>query len=256
MALTFGGATSDRVNCGSGASLDDLSPFTWMAWIYPTAFTSGRRLAEKGSSTQKVMLLSGTSGDWRLQVARTVASNYITNDTPLALNTWKFVAATFDTGGGAGEIINLYTGGLNTIATESSYTSPADGSGAVTADASGDFVIGNVGVATFNQAFEGRIAFFGVWNRALSLGEIRAQQFRPHVTSGCVLFQYLGFAGTGTQPDYLGNANAGTVTGATVSDHVPIGPIWGRADGWAGAFTAAGAPPASGHTRRTLMGVG
>jgi hypothetical protein len=36
-----------------------------------------------------------------------------------------------------------------------------------------------------------------------------------------------GSNGTGTQPDYTGNANNCTVTGATQSDNVPIGPVFG-----------------------------
>ena len=33
----------------------------------------------------------------------------------------------------------------------------------------------------------------------------------------------LGYNGTGTQPDWSGNANSCTVSGATLSNHAPIG---------------------------------
>jgi hypothetical protein len=49
----------------------------------------------------------------------------------------------------------------------------------------------------------------------------------PRPIAGCVGFWHLGANGVGTQPDWSGNANAGTVTGATVSDHVPLGPWFG-----------------------------
>jgi len=68
------------------------------------------------------------------------------------------------------------------------------------------------------------------FDRALSLGEIRSLQFHPRVLSGCVLYSHYGFNGTGTQPDWSGKGNSGTVTGATVSNHVPLGSPFGFDD--------------------------
>ena len=60
------------------------------------------------------------------------------------------------------------------------------------------------------------------WNRILTAGEIHAQQFHPHRTSGCLCIWLPGYNGTTNVPDWSGNANTGTITGATVSDQVPI----------------------------------
>ena len=76
-----------------------------------------------------------------------------------------------------------------------------------------------------------------VHNTDLALAEIQRQQFRPHPLASTLVFCMLGYAGTGTQPDWSGNGNNGTVTGATVADHVPLGAFGFQ--GWPGAFTAA-----------------
>ena len=43
----------------------------------------------------------------------------------------------------------------------------------------------------------------------------------------------------GTQPDWSGNGNSGAVTGATVADHVPLGPPFGFDPEWQGITTVA-----------------
>ena len=140
----------------------------------------------------------------------------------LTLNAWNYVAISYDESAGP----LLYFGNLTTIVAQPSYSAgPVVGSGATSSDAIGNLLIG---ARSFSQAagsgFQGRIAFGGVWNRVLSLGEIKEQQFHPHVTSGCVLFSHLGYAGAvSTQPDWSGNGNAGTITGATQAAHVPLG---------------------------------
>lgn len=232
MALTFGAATSDRVDCGSGASIDDLNPFTWLFWCYATNNTANRALGSKESgSNSKRLRLSGTggsAGNLRVEVVRaTTNTDYITNDTPLGtLNTWKCVAITFDSAASAGQIVNIYSGTRSVVLAESTYGTATDGSGTPSSEAAGSFYIGNrAGLAS---SFQGRIAVCMIWNRALTLAELIEQQFRPHKTSGCVMFTRVGYNGTGTQPDWSGNGNAGTVTGATLTpDDVPLGPMGG-----------------------------
>jgi len=72
-----------------------------------------------------------------------------------------------------------------------------------------------------------------VIRRRLTLGELQQLQFAPlgacNVTNTELLFEYHG---TGTQADYSGNGSNGTVTSATVADHVGLGPSFGFDPGW------------------------
>ena len=106
-------------------------------------------------------------------------------------------------------------------------------------EAGGNAYVGNS--PGFVDAFVGRIGFFGVWNRAMPLGEIVSHQWCPRKTSGCDALYHLGFNGVAAQPDWSGSGNTGTVTGATVSDHVPLSSPFGLRHGWRGAFTPAAA---------------
>jgi hypothetical protein len=249
MALTFGALTTDRVVHGSDASLDNLDPFTCALWVYPTTVTGNRVFLSKssaaGSPNGKFFGFEGATT--RLQFIQdrvTTDSVYVTNLSALTTNKWWFIAVSFNSAGAAGEIVNIYQGDLSATLAEGTYSTATDGSGANRDDSAISLAVGNTTPASPASAFQGRIAWCGVWNRELSLAELRMQQFRPHKTSGCVLFTHYGFNGTGAQPDWSGNANAGTVTGATVAEHVPLGPAFGwDVDLPAYAVAAAGGHP-------------
>lgn len=250
MSLTFGAATSDRVDIGTAASITALDPFTVLAWVRPTTLTTARMFYGKGSPVGKIFRLSGTAGNIQTIIARAGGNvSYTTNDTPLAnTNVWYLVCLVYDTSKGAGEVVNMYTGKLNSTAVESTYSSTVDASLATLTDATFNGFIGNNNAN--NQAFQGDIAYFALINRALTLGEVTSWQFKPRVIPGTVEFIALGFNGTGTQPDWSGNVNAGTVTGASQSAHVPLSPILGFGIGWEGAFKGVVAA-----TRSTIKGI-
>ena len=71
-----------------------------------------------------------------------------------------------------------------------------------------------------------------MFNKDLSLGEIRLQQWNPHRTVNTVMWVEYGYNGTGTQVDLSGNSDAvdGTVTGMTQSDHYPGRQLFGVGD--------------------------
>ncbi len=240
MSLTFGALTSDRVNLGSGTSIDNLNPFTWFMWIKPTTITANRVLCCKGltGTNQKFLNISDASGNLSVTVARTSNTVYTSNSGPLsAAGTWYCVAVVFDSTAGAGNLIHIYTGTLTSILAEVTYGTKTAGSGSVTADASSNFFWGNR--SNFDAALQGDFAIGMIFNRALSLGELKEQQFNPTSVSGCVAYNILGWNGTGSQPDWSGNGNPGTVIGATTSTHVPLGSPFGHALAWPGSFTAA-----------------
>jgi hypothetical protein len=235
VALRFDGANTHKVDVGSGASIDDLAAGTILAWFrldaFPPANTSMIYTKESSGlgigwqiQTDSIVRLFITRGAGASEIGVRVAS-----PTGIAGAAWGFMATTWD-GALTDTDQHFYSGDLSTIAVEAgSYNVQLVGAGALDSVAAASGVVGNR--AANSRQFDGLIGWIGIWNRQLSLGEVRAQQFRPHKTSGCVLFVHLGYAGTGTQPDWSGNGNNGTVTGATVANHVPLtapfgGELW------------------------------
>lgn len=223
-SLNFLLSSTDRVSIPSSASINNLAAFTYIFWIYPNSITATKDITSRVTSSSGVKHLRMIDGSGNLEgrVRRTTAvSVYTTNDTPLVANTWTYAALTWDVSAAAGQLMNIYHGTLTSAAVESTYSGAVDGSGTTDNDNSNLFIGSNNAQTT---TWPGRIAFFGMWNRVLTLGEIRDQQFNPHPTQGNVVFMHLGFSGgTGTQPDWSGKKNnATTVTGATLAPHVPL----------------------------------
>jgi hypothetical protein len=221
MALTFGAASSDRVNITNLGGIASNNPFSWCIWLYCTTRTNNRFIIAKNSTSQRAFRFNGTGanlGNVELIVARSVtASSYITNDTPLTANSWLCFVITYDSSASAGQLIHIYHGSASAALVESTYGTSTDGSGTIPSDNA--MVLGNNSGAA--SAFQGRIAYIAQFNRVLSLTEGISWQFFPRVMSGCVLFTPIGFNGTGSQIDYSGVQNNGTVTGASLT---PDGP--------------------------------
>lgn len=222
MSLLFGGATSDRVNFGSGASLDDMTAWTWILWMYPTSDTGNQSFIGKGTGAdvgrKNLERRAADVNDYSFFAFRSgVDALAETTGVNRPLNAWKYVAMGYDDSDGP----RIYHGDLSTLAVEASYTTRTVGTGVIDADASLDLFVGNnKGLV---DAFVGRIAVVQVFNANIGLGRIRQQQFQPHNTEDCRLLCHLGYNGTGTQYDLSGYGNHGTVTGATQAPHVPLG---------------------------------
>lgn len=227
-SLTF--ASGQYVDCGSAASLDNLcytgGAMTVWAEIYRTGDGSNQHLFVKDNVFPSgwIFMIDNLSaeGNLRLLVPHTTTMmDYISNSSNVvALNTWTFVAATFDAG--VTPQGRVYMGSATSpLAEVSGYTNAIDGVGTMYDDAAHNVYIGNVQRATAYPFF-GRIGPCGVLNRALTVGELQQLQFsKRRNRAGCVLLPRLGGNGTSTQPDFSGNGNTGTVTGATVSDGPP-----------------------------------
>ena len=240
MALNYT-ADNQKVDCGSAAVLDNLDPFTAMMWLYPTSSATLAHLYSKAPAGGGGVLVlrrnSSPANDLLFVRTRaTTTTFYETNDAPLTTsNKWYFVAVSFASA--STPVVHIYVGDLSTLAVESTYGTSIDGSGALETDAANNLRIGSSGTSNIN--WRGRIALYHLVGSELSLGQIKEQQFRPHVVANSKLFMHLGYNGTGTQPDWSGNFNSGAVTGATVAPHVSLGPSFGFDSDWQGAFTAA-----------------
>lgn len=245
MALEFTGGDADRVDCGSGATLDDITAGTVLMWVYMDGF---------GSQFRWFMKKNGGSdfvGYWEMSHSGAGALNFVidynttdleivSSDGDLGTGKWIFIGASFDASS-TNTNQKLWIGDLTTSAAEpGAYATQQASSGTIVSNASGTLKWGNRNGA--DRSIDGRIAWAAIWSgTTMTQAQVRAQQFSPHITAdgNCVIFMHLGYNGTGTQPDWSGNSNAGTVTGATVADHVPLGPFFGFDLGWAPTTVAA-----------------
>lgn len=232
MSASFAASTADYVNHGSDTSLDDLDPITVMCWIYLNtlvASSSARNLAfnkatagDEGfsfypggaSDNQVTSLVRQGSGTWLVKDA----SN--TNFAHFGVNKWLFCAAAAEFGVAGKTLI----GDLSNAPTEpSSYdVNNQVGSGSLSTDAGQNFYVGSGRTLTTFFGVNGIIAFGHIVSGYLTDQQIYQQWMMPHVISGSRMFRWYGLDGTmGTQYDWSGYQNNGTVTAATYSDSYP-----------------------------------
>jgi hypothetical protein len=225
-SLNFTGTGGNNVNHGSDTSLDNLTNLTYLIWIKPNATGQAAGLIAKGVSTG--------GGSRRSLELRNITANAIYGTVDLSTtdaaaestanaynaNEWTFIGMTYND---TAKVIKLYSGTLTSPVAEVSYSSTVTGSGTTGSNASNNQFVAAYGSGTSGNP-NAAISWAAIWNRVLTLDEIKQHQFRPFCNraDGCVLFTEYGWAGTGTQADFSGNGNNGTVTGATVTDHAPI----------------------------------
>jgi hypothetical protein len=226
MALVFGALTTDKVDCGSAASLDDIpsAAFTVYAWVYRTANGANQHIFSKDNSFPSGWSLtannvSGTDGELRFVVFRNTSTatdwaDAISVSGTIPLNTWTFVAGRYDPA--TTPQMKLYAGGLTTpVAEVASYFRQQDGTGSFLSDAAANLYVGNLQRST-TLPFLGRIQRGGLIPGALALGDLQILQYGTLVQAAAFAPKLLfDFQATGTQLDFSGNGNTGTITGAT-----------------------------------------
>jgi hypothetical protein len=253
MSINFDATAGENVNHGSGASLDNLDTFSYLIWLRPKAVDQNAGLITKGTTggaNRRTLELRDTIVNTAIFFAvDRVTAPALAESTAAAYsaNAWLFIAVAYNTSVAP----QIYTGTLTTSAAEVSYNSQDAGSGATGDNNANNQFVGAFGAGTTGNP-NADIAWVGIWNRKLSSGEIAAQQFRPRVTSGSVLFTHYGYNGLSTQPDWSGNGNNGTVTGTPpgAADHVPLGPFFGADVGYVPYVVAA---PAGGSILRQML---
>jgi hypothetical protein len=227
--------TGEYVNHGSGSSVDNVYTGTALAWFWfdtlPATSGHPQRILSKGNGWA-----FGTAGSNNF-ICFVDAATDVTIFAPFAnfaagvtTGKWMFLAWTFKTAnaGGVTGDQNLYFGDLAAAAASpSGYTLRNAGAGAEADNSAKDLYAGNNPDAT-TECLEGRLGVTALFNRVLTLAEVQAWQWKPRVESGCLLYSHYGWNGVGTQVDWSGNANNGTVGGSpAVADHVPLGPAFG-----------------------------
>lgn len=227
MALDFG--AGDYVDCGSGASVDNLTAMTFCCWGQMPDLATDRNIMQKSHFNTTGWRDAEVTVNERLffGVNRTTACQARADLTNFSAwpgyDTWAFFAGRVNTGGANGDQ-RLYVGSLSAPPSEpSSYANQTVGSGSVPGDSTLNLFVGNRNPVSQDRPFGGPMAWFGLWNRVLTPAEINHQWARPTRTQGNVVFLHLGFMwGTGTQRDLSGFGNHGTITGASLADHIPL----------------------------------
>ena len=253
MSLLFVAGSADRVACGAGASIGNLSVYTTLCWVYPTSLVNLRRIYNKGIGvhTAHGLALTGTAGDLDfVRGGSTTDISVTSSNTPLSVvNKWYCIAVTINTGVSPNG--RMYVGTLSAPLKEVTYTAQVDLSGTIFDDSANAFTIGNRYTSTFNNGFPGMIGHVSVWNRVLPYGELDDQRMKPSIARECRFFMHLGTNGLGLQQDRSGYANNGTVTTATIAPHMPlIAPVSGQKRD---VYYLIPAPAAAATTRQTYL---
>lgn len=267
MPLTFVSNSTDRVDCGSASNLDDMTALTAIAWIYPTLF-SGRAIITKYRGT--------TPEGWTFELSANgtltfvwetsgspVRHSFISAAPVMQSNEWYCVAAVADITGA-----KLYIGSPSMPMVETTYSSQQVGGGSFKTDAARSVFIGARDVATPTGGFPGQIASAALFRRILPLDDIRrigetmrnpgrTQAIRR--TVGIAGLWFPGMNGATSVPDLSGNANHGTITGATVVGAPPplsTSPVVDRRQVLADALAAITGTGAVTISAPALAGVG
>lgn len=216
MSLNFNGAT-DQVDFGSASSLDDLATATVMFIFRPTTLDATFRYLYRKIDIGAINIVSH---DNFLEFTRVYGTTnlIILSSTTISINNW-YIAFFVD--GGAGVAPHLYLAQLGSALAEVSYTTQQTPVGTLTSDAGGSLL---VGFRDDPRRFIGDIALISIWTDVLSLNQCSIQYRKPILSVNSKLLCYLGYNGTGSQIDWSGNANNGTVTGTAIGNGAGIIP--------------------------------
>lgn len=162
-ALSFNGNNA-RVNINDSVSLHLTTGMTLEAWVNPSAVTSAwRDVVYKGNDNY---YLSGTSNNGGAPVGGVIANGAYAEaigTTPLGVNTWTYLATTYD-----GNTVRLYING--TLVSSQAH------SGTILTSTN-QLQIG--GDSIYGQYFSGLIDEVRVYNRALSATEVQNDMNTP-----------------------------------------------------------------------------
>lgn len=217
MARRFhGGSATDRVVVSASAEINNLTACTFLAWAWAnTKDATLRRVFQKSptaTSFGKSIRLDTAEIFWRVYRAGVDATARV-EPAEWKTKQWMFVAGTYNESDGP----RIFLGDLRTAAGEKSYIERTVGDSATDSD-DDELWVGNRKLDSA-RAWDGPISRVQYFDKVLSLGEIRAQQFYPVNTPSCVLWLELGW----TESDLSGNGNDGTTTGADTWPH-PLPP--------------------------------
>ena len=226
MSLDLAG-TTPKVVVGT-TPFDNMEIGTMLTWVRPTTATANQIMIDKRDPPTEGyrLFIMWDDGRFGFQLDRNPSDLFaFSSASTYTANVWQYLVSTFDMAGANGDQ-KCFRGLLDTVVSEvSGYDSQLVGSGAAFTNTGLNQTLGNRDAA--DLPVQGLMAWAAIYDRQLSLAEIRQQQYNiwtPIDPDNCLGFWNLGFNGTGTQPDWSGNRNNGTVSGGAAEDnHVPLG---------------------------------
>lgn len=228
MAREFSGTSQVVFVQGAQGQLNDLTEFTWCAWVYKDTTSSDHRVMAKHSGVTgqgKNLYVDSliVANGMRASINRaTTNASAVSSSNTVPLGQWRFVVLTYESTDGP----RLYVGSKTSSVAEVSYSSRGAGSGAETSDSGVELCLGarnNSG----GSGLDGRLADARVYSRRLTVQEMESVKIGGHARG---LRGWWPLWGTQTtEPDWSGNNNHATVTGATKVDHPPgVSALWVR----------------------------
>lgn len=199
------GTTGDKL-------LTENSPVTCAAWILPDNTGEGGSgvIFIRGVSIVSPGLIFRSINTIRFRVQGTTDLIRASSDSEITMGIWQHVAFTWD-GSTTAANVHIYVNGV-----ETGYQTTTNGA-TPTNNSTENFRVGNLLAA---HSFDGLMSYVHGYNRVLSIGEISQIMFYPgSITNGLLGFWPLW--GSSPEPDYSGNKNDGTVTGAIFSANSP-----------------------------------
>jgi hypothetical protein len=226
MALQFNNTNSDKVNCGHATSLANFDLFTFCLWMKWDGTDQFKYVVNKegGNGWESWFNDSGLGGGVVANIytaaGASTRAHVISNDNLFTANVWTFLAVSLDSSTVSNN--KVYRGTLTSLLSDQTKDATRASTNPKGDDSASDFLIANYPfVATYSWA--GQMAYATLYNRVLTLGELKQIQFGLLPLSGCVVNIQLGWNGLGIQPDWSGQKNNGTLVGSpTVAPHVPI----------------------------------
>lgn len=226
-------ATTSVLACGSETKLDDLSAFTYTAWVFPDGWGENNfgRIIDKATSTtsgKSFTLDNSTVGGTAVRglqcfIDGTTDGRAEAVTDSMVLSAWQFVACTWAGGDVAPRLWRGTPGGVVAELTLNTNTAVAT----VTTEAAATFRIGND--ASSARTFDGQLANVRVFNAAIvTAAELTSIMYnRPTRLDAQVGFwPMFGAASTDAEPDWSGIATISNcaATAAPALNGPPIPP--------------------------------
>lgn len=223
-------AANTAIDVGNGSSLNDISPITLAAWVYPDTGGEGGR----GRIFDKATSVNPDNG-WHLTNNNNLANSLqfaadcgatdllkITNASTFPFSVWSHVVLTWD-GSCTAANVHIYVNGV-----EVGYNSSQDGTSPRVTDATAHLRLGSD--STAGRTFDGKIDEARFYNRALSGNDIsQLYNFAPGPTGYWKMDEKSGT----TAYDVSGNGKNLTLSSASWSNG-KVGGAWnGTGSVWA-----------------------
>lgn len=218
--LSYAAASTNKVTCGSASMLDNLNQGTVLTWLQAAA--NGGDICSKYNNVSTGWEQDFPSGNPRIRIRRATTAQSASSEV-CPLNVPLCVACSWDLTNGNPKV---YWGAGGEVLRERT-TSPVNGSGNISNDASLNYVIGNSDSGSNSGT---KVVWFHIiWDRVMTLDALQAVQFNPRPLfspRGC---WRLGSDVTSslTVNDESGWDNHGTITGAVLANQALAFPMEG-----------------------------